>query len=39
LFARRFLFGAWCLKKKKAPGWRLEPKTRVINRLYSGANQ
>jgi hypothetical protein len=39
VFARRFLFGAWYLKKKKAPGCRLEPKTRVINGLYSGANQ
>jgi hypothetical protein len=26
-------------KKKKAPGCGLEPKTRVINRLGSGANQ
>jgi hypothetical protein len=28
-----------CFKKKKAPGCCLEPKTRVINRLCSGANQ
>jgi hypothetical protein len=28
-----------CSKKKKAPGCCLEPKTRVINRLCSGANQ
>src|ERR1035438_10136423 len=27
-----------CSKKKKAPGCCLEPKTRVINRLCSGAN-
>jgi hypothetical protein len=31
---QRFLF-----QKKKAPGCPLEPKTRVINRLCSGANQ
>ena len=37
--AARFLFCVWCFKKKKAPGCRLEPKTRVINRLCSGANQ
>jgi hypothetical protein len=39
LSAARFLFCALCCKKKKAPGCSLEPKTRVINRLCSGANQ
>jgi hypothetical protein len=34
-----FVWGVWCFKKKKAPGYRLEPKTRVINRLCLGANQ
>jgi len=39
LSAACFSFSAVCCKKKKAPGCRLEPKTRVINRLCSGANQ
>ena len=35
-----FLFFVFCFEeKKKAPGCSLEPKTRVINRLCSGANQ
>ncbi len=38
--ASGFLFFVFCFEeKKKAPGCSLEPKTRVINRLCSGANQ
>jgi hypothetical protein len=42
-FPQRFpspiLFLRFVFEKEKAPGCRLEPKTRVINRLCSGANQ
>jgi len=38
-FRHAFFVLRLVLQKKKAPGCSLEPKTRVINRLGSGANQ
>jgi hypothetical protein len=38
-FGRSVFWEYFMFKRKKAPGCCLEPKTRVINRLCSGANQ